>query len=81
MKELALASIPSRHDLLLHAITNAGAERSGELPDLARVAEYLDYVNKDASTEADVRSMLEELAAAGALALEGTRWRLLRDFP
>ena len=81
MKELALESIPSRYDLLLHAITNAGAERSGELPDLARVADYINYVNKDASTEADVRSMLEELDAAGTLALDGTRWRLLHDFP
>ena len=81
MKELALESIPSRRDLVLHAITGAGSERSGELPDLARVANYVDYVNKDASKEADVRKVLEELVRAGTLAVMGTRWRLLTDFP
>jgi len=81
MKEHALEAIPSASDIVLHAITDAGNRRSGELPDLSCVAQYRDYVNKDGATEADVRATLAELQRDGLLHVDGTSWKLLRDFP
>jgi hypothetical protein len=81
LRELAIESIPTARDIVLHAITDAGAMRAGELPSLATVASYCDYVNKDGATEADIGTHLGDLQREGLLAIEGTRWRLLRDFP
>jgi hypothetical protein len=81
MKELYLESIPSPRDIVLHALTDAGEKRSGALADLATVASYVDYVNKDGCTAADVRAILDELESDGVLALDGSQWRLLREFP
>jgi hypothetical protein len=81
MKEHAVESIPSAHDLVLHAITDAGSSREGTLPDLAMVASYCDYNNKDGSTVEDVQRRLDELARDGIVEVEGARWRLLEEFP
>ncbi|MBW1881424.1 MAG: hypothetical protein JRJ84_23965 [Deltaproteobacteria bacterium] len=81
MKEFALQAIPSPRSIILHAITDAGAMRSGQLPNLARVADYCDYVNKDGATAAVVQGIIDELVRDGMLAIEGEHWRLLRDFP
>jgi hypothetical protein len=81
MKEFVLDAIPSRRSIVLHALTDAGKVQSGPLPDLARVANYLDFVNKDASTAAQVQALIDELVDEGVLAVEGGRFRLLRAFP
>lgn len=72
---------PTRRDIVLHVISRAGTVEAGALPDLSRVASYLDYVNKDGSTADQIRALLEELADAGRIALDDDGWRLLRPFP
>lgn len=76
-----LAAHPSREDLALSALTKAGAQAEGELGDLAGLASFLDHVNHDGTTEAEVRDLLRALEARGLLALEGPRWRLLAPWP
>jgi hypothetical protein len=81
MAEFALEAIPSRRNILLHALTDAGTLRSGGLPDLGRVANYLDSVNKDASTAAELQELLNGLVADGVLAIEQGRFQLLVAWP
>lgn len=82
MKEMGARAWPSSRDLVLHTLTDGGTRRAGTLPrDLRLVASYLDYVNKDAATEDDVRGYLDELVRERVIAIDGTRFRLLQDFP
>lgn len=81
LKEHAATSRPTRAELALHALTRAGAETAGELRELDGIASYLDYVNKDGSTAADVRRLLAELVDAGRIEIAGERWRLTGEFP
>jgi len=81
LDELSAESIPSREDLLLSALSDAGRVRSGELRPLRGLASWLDYVNKDGSTEADVEALLDALVRAGRLEVDGTRWTLVGEFP
>jgi hypothetical protein len=51
------------------------------LPNLATVASYVDFVNKDGMTEAGVEAIVDQLVAEGTLALRGKKWRLLVEWP
>ncbi len=81
LKEFGLECRPDRPALVLHCLSDGGRRTEGELGDLAIVASYLDYVNKDGSTAADIRSLLDQLVGEGWLTLDGRRWTLRRDFP
>lgn len=72
---------PDRDDLLLAALTRNGERRDGALGDLALIASWLDYVNKDGSTAASVERDLARLVAEGRLAIEAGRFRLIADWP
>jgi hypothetical protein len=74
-------STPSLAELALAALTNNGCKGEGALDDLASIASWIDYVNHDGATAADVRRLLDECAAVGLLAIDGERWRLLGDWP
>jgi hypothetical protein len=71
----------SLEELALAALTNNGLEPEFSLMELARVAAWLDYVNHDGSTEADVRRLLDALAEQGLVELGERAGRLLRDWP
>ena len=71
------ASKPSLAELALAALTYNGTQSEGEL-ELARIAGWIDYLNHDACSEAEARALLESCAQ---LAIEGTRWRLLGEWP
>jgi hypothetical protein len=71
----------SSAELVLAALTNNGQERSFSRLNLERVAEWLDYVNHDACSVAEVEQLLESLAADGWLELEGETGELLKDWP
>jgi len=68
-------------ELALAALTHNGLDSSCSLADLASVAEWLDYVNHDASTIEDVRLLLNELAEQGLLELRGETALLLKPWP
>jgi hypothetical protein len=74
-------SQPTLAELALSALTRNGTTRAGTLDDLAAIASWLDYVNHDGSTAADVRNLLAECARAGLIAIDGGAWRLLADWP
>jgi hypothetical protein len=74
-------SQPTLAELALAALTRNGTVRTGSFDDLASIAGWLDYVNHDGSTEADVRKLLAECASAGLLSIERSAWRLLGDWP
>lgn len=81
LRELWREACPSPRTIVLHAVTDAGTLPSGELPDLACVASYVDYVDKNGMTAAGVQAILDELVAEGVLAIDGERFRLLVEFP
>ena len=70
----------SMADLALAALTREGRRRSGALSDLKAIAGWLDYVNHDACTPAEVRALLDEQVKAGLLEIDGGR-RLLKPWP
>ncbi|HVY24911.1 MAG TPA: hypothetical protein VHB79_00115 [Polyangiaceae bacterium] len=78
MPELARLSLA---ELALAALTNNGLEAEFSLAELARVAAWLDYLNHDGSTEADVRRLLDALAEQGVIELREQSGRLVRDWP
>jgi hypothetical protein len=81
-KELGATALrPSREDLVLAVLTDYATVSEGALPDLARVASYIDFVEKDGCTPDEVRGVLNALAGDGALELDGSRWKLLRPWP
>jgi hypothetical protein len=70
-------------ELALAALTKNGGSREGTLSDelLAGIAGWVDYVNHDGCTAREARAMLDRWVRQGTLAIEGTRWRLLRPWP
>jgi hypothetical protein len=68
-------------ELALASLTSDGSKKSGTLGDLARIADYIDFVNKDACTADEVRAILATFEASGQLAIDGDRWTLLRPWP
>lgn len=82
IREFGARARASPRDIVLHALTDAGTRRSArDLPNLATVASYVDFVNKDGCTAAQVEQILDGLVRDGTLAMEGSAWRLVRDFP
>lgn len=80
-RELGLAAYPTRHDLVLAALTDCGRNTTGEVHELASIASYVDWQNHDGSTAEDVRQLIDDLIAQGTLAIENGRFRLLRPWP
>lgn len=76
--ELARLSLA---ELALAALTDNGLEREFSFAELPRVAAWLDYVNHDGSTEADVRRLLQGLAGQGMIELDEQGGRLLQNWP
>jgi len=65
----------------LAALTNNGEERSFSVLDLQRIAAFLEYVNHDGCMAAEVRRLLETLAAVGQIRLSADSGELLREWP
>jgi len=70
-----------RDDLLLAALTRNGERSQGAVGDLAVLASWLDYTNKDGTTAAEVTLDLERLAAEGRIVLRAGRFRLVGRWP
>src|SRR6478735_2392097 len=70
--DVAALTLP---ELVLAALSQNGLLQSFPIADLSSVAGYIDYVNHDGCNEEDVRAMLEELARAEAIAIEGVQAR------
>jgi hypothetical protein len=68
-------------EIALACLTGNGRRRKGTIGDLSGIAGYLDYVNHDACTAAEVRQLLEAWVREGVLAIEGDRWRLIQPWP
>ena len=71
----------TRDDLLLAALTENGERVDGPIGELAGLASWLDHVNQDGTTAAEVERDLARLAASGRIALEGGAFRLLAPWP
>lgn len=71
----------SVEELVLASLTHNGLVTTGTLGDLSCIAGWIDYVNKDACTVADVRAHLATFQATGQLTIEGDRWILNRPWP
>jgi hypothetical protein len=69
---------PTIPELALAALTRNGADREGELGDLAALAGWIDYINHDGCTAAGARAFLD---LCPELAITGTRWRLITPWP
>lgn len=80
-RELGLAAMPGPAELVLAAVTNNGTRRKGKIGDLSEISKYVDYVNHDGSMPLDVRRLLDELVAEGALRVDGDHFFLLRPWP
>jgi hypothetical protein len=81
-KQLGPAALrPSREDLLLAIVTDHATATQGALPDLARVASYIDFIEKDGCTPDEVRGMLEALSRKGVLEVTRGHWKLLLEWP
>lgn len=75
------ASSPTLAELVLAALTTNGTVTSGMLGDLASIAGWIDHINHDACTVDDVRRLLAESVASGALELSDATWKLLVAWP
>ncbi len=69
-------SRPSLAELALAALTKNGTRQSGDTSELAGVASWIDYINKDGCTADDVRALLGTLVS-----FEGERWRFAGSWP
>lgn len=72
---------PSREDLVLAILTEYAAETDGALPDLVTIASYVDFVEKDGCTPAEVRVVLERLEAQNFIEMSDERWQLVEPWP
>ncbi len=79
--ELGASARPSARDLVLAGVTRYGEQREGEVPDLGTLASYIDYVEKNGATIAEVDGWLEDLVERGMLEIVGNRYRLVGQFP
>ena len=68
---------PSVAELALAALTSHGTKRSGTLA-LDAIASWIDYVNHDGCTAAEARRLLD---TCPELAIDKTRWKLVRPWP
>lgn len=75
---------PSPEDLVLAALTRSGTDTRGSWPtaqQLATMASWVDYVNKDGSTADDIAAILDRFLSNGVLRREGDTFLLLEPFP
>lgn len=75
---------PWPRDLVLSALTDAGKRSRGSWPtrdQLATLASYVDFVNKDGSTVETIEQMLDELVSAEILRRDAEGFELLQPFP
>jgi len=72
---------PSLAEQALAALTHNGVDATGSLAELEGVARWIDYLDHDACTVADVRRMLAPFEATGQLTIEGDRWTLNLPWP
>ncbi len=68
-------------ELVLAALSSEGQRSEGALTDVNGIAGWIDYINHDGCTAADVRRILDGLVEDGALSIEGNRWKLARPWP
>ena len=80
-KEMAAETAPSLAELALAALTSNGTKEEGDLAGLDGRRRWIDYINHDGCTAADVRRMLEKLAEGGVLRIDGERWKLAKPWP
>lgn len=71
----------SLDELALAALSKNGARKKGSLANLRGIAGWLDYVNHDGCTAADVRALLDGFVQSGHLAIDGDRWTLREKWP
>jgi hypothetical protein len=71
----------TRDDLLLAALTANGERMEGAIGDLAALASWLDHVNHDGSTAAEVEGDLARLASEGRIVLDAGQFRLVGRWP
>lgn len=71
----------TRDDLILGALTKNGTILEGEVGDPGHLAAWLDYVNHDGSTAAEVERDLARLVSEGRLVIEENRFRLAGPWP
>jgi hypothetical protein len=71
----------SLDELALAALSKNGTKTRGALSGLGGIARWLDYINHDACSAEDVRSLLETFVASGHLSIDGERWRLREAWP
>ncbi len=73
---------PSREDLVLAILTDYATSTDGLLPDnLTTIASYVDFVEKDGCTPAEVRGVLERLVAQNIIEMSDERWQLVESWP
>jgi transposase-like protein len=73
---------PSREDLVLAVLTDYATTTAAPLPaDLEAMASYVDFVEKDGCTAAEVRVLLDDLIRRKVIAVTRTRWKLLQPWP
>lgn len=80
-RELVSETTPSLAELVLAALSSHGQQSGGVLTDLDGIAGWIDNINHDGCTGADVRRILDGLVEDGALGIEGDRWKLARPWP
>ena len=80
-RELGPETTPSIAELVLASLSSEGQRSEGSLTDLEGIAGWIDYINHDGCTTADVRRILDELVADGALSVQGNHWKLARPWP
>jgi hypothetical protein len=74
-------SKPSLAELALAALTSNGTTDTGAATALDGVAAWISYIDRSPTSVDEVRALLAPLVAAGQLALDGSRWNLLRPWP
>jgi hypothetical protein len=83
-KSVNRAQFSRVHDLVISMLTDTGLRTSGPWPlpdELATMASYLDFVNKDGSTAETVAKILDELVDAEVLGRSPEGYILLKSFP
>jgi len=70
---------PSLAELALAALTSNGTKTSGTLEGLDTLASWIDHINRDGCTVADVERLLASLPEA--LSITGKKWKLVKPWP
>jgi CRP-like cAMP-binding protein len=71
----------TREDLVLAALTRNGEVNEGTLSELDTVASFVDWMNHDGCRREDVEASLSRMRESGVLAIKGSHWHLLIEWP